>query len=73
VVGHSPEGDLDQPAARRLRHPGLGPLERRGQQRLLDRVLGGLEVAMTTYECGKRLRRESPQQTLDVLAGTHIS
>ena len=45
VIGHAPRGDLDQPAARVVGHALARPLQRRREQRLLDRVLGRGEVA----------------------------
>ena len=42
----------------------LGPLHRRREQRLLHRVLGGVEVAVATHQRAEDLRRELAQQVL---------
>ena len=57
-----PEGDLIEPAARVGRNAGDWPLRRRRDQRLLHRVLGGGEVAVTTRNDAEHLRRELAQQ-----------
>ena len=46
--------------------PSLGPLARRRDERLLHRVLGGLEVVVAAHERAEDLRRELAQQALDV-------
>jgi hypothetical protein len=73
LVGHPAGGDRDQPPRGAVGHPARGPLRRGGQQRLLDRVLGGLEVAEMPHQRGEDLRRQPAQQVLDVVAGVHIS
>ena len=51
----------------------LRPLHRGRQQRLLDRVLAGVELPVPAHEHAEDLRREVAQQVLDALAGAHIS
>ena len=53
LVDQPPLGGLDQPAARAGRDAVTRPVQRRREQRLLDRVLGGVEVADT---CGRARR-----------------
>ena len=62
VVGHPPHRDLEEPAARVGRDPLLGPLRRRGDQRLLHRVLRSREISMTPRDRAEHLRREVTQQ-----------
>jgi hypothetical protein len=45
LVEQPPRGRLDQPPARLLRHALARPVQRGGEQRLLDGVLGRGEVA----------------------------
>ena len=44
--------------------PSLGPLQRRREQRLLHRVLGGGEVAEAPDDGAEHLRRQLAQQVL---------
>ena len=66
-------GHRDQPAARAVGYPLGRPLQRGREQRLLDRVLGGAEVAVPADQRGEGLRRDLAQQTLDLDPGGHIS
>src|SRR5262245_47181379 len=61
---------LEEPAARLLRHIAPRPVHRGGEERLLDRVFGGGEVAVATHERAEDLRRELAQQALDT--GRHV-
>ncbi|GAA5771091.1 hypothetical protein Aros01_07626 [Streptosporangium roseum] len=65
LLGHPAERDLDEPAAWIARHTLLRPLGRGVQQRLLDRVLGGVEVPGAAGEHADDLRREFAQQVVD--------
>ncbi len=49
------------------------PLDRGGEQCLLDGVLARAEVAVTAHERAEGLRRQLAQQALDAGAGSHIS
>ena len=53
--------------------PSSGHCDGRGQQRLLDRVLAGVELAVAADQHAEDLRRELAQQVLDRLAAGHIS
>ena len=81
LVDQPPLGGLDQPAARLLRNAVSRPVHGGREQRLLDGVLGGVEVAVPAHERAEDLRRQLAQQVLDarrhvqrsppaVLAGT---
>ena len=59
-------GGLDQPAARAGRDAVPRPVHGRREQRLLDGILGGVEVAVPAGEHAEDLRRELAQQGLDV-------
>ena len=61
-----PLGGLDQPAARAGRDAVPRPVHGRREQRLLDGILGGVEVAVPAGEHAEDLRRELAQQGLDV-------
>src|SRR5919106_1558195 len=65
LVGHPASGDLDQPAPRVIGYAGLGPLPRGRQKRFLHRVLGGVEIPMTSQHRAENPRRELAQQALD--------
>ena len=55
---HQPaRGDGDQPTLRVVRPPVVWPVLCGGEQRLLDRVLRGLEVAVAPDESGQHVRR----------------
>ena len=62
--------DGDQPRHGVLRPPLVGPLARRVEQRLLDRVLGRVEVPVTTDQRSEDLRRALAQQVL-VIGASH--
>ena len=64
VIGHAPRGDLNQPAARVVRHALARPLQRGGEQRLLHRVFRGGEVAEAPDHGAEHLRRQLAQQVL---------
>jgi hypothetical protein len=50
--------DPDEPGAGMIGHTGTRPLGRRRDQRLLNRVLGGVEVPEATQERGEHVRSE---------------
>ena len=64
LIDHAPGGDLDQPAARVVGHALLGPLQGGREQRLLDRVLRGGEIAEAPDHRAENLRRQLAQQVL---------
>ena len=66
LVDQPPLGDLDQPATRAGRDAVSGPVHGRREQRLLNGILGGVEVAIPAGEHAEDLRRELAQQGLDV-------
>ena len=66
VIGHPPRRDLNhQP--RGSRHAGLRPLLRRGEERLLDGVLGRREVAEPRTTAPSTCGTASQQLLVDVL------
>jgi hypothetical protein len=65
LVDQPPRGGLEEPAARLLRNPVSRPALGRRDQRLLDGVLGGVEVAVPANESAEDLRRQLAQQILD--------
>jgi hypothetical protein len=75
LVDESARRDLDQPRLRTLRYAGVGPLARRREKRLLNRILGGVEIAMASQHSAEDPRRELAQQALDggVRVWLHIS
>jgi hypothetical protein len=66
LVDQPPLGRLDQPAARLFRNAVSCPVHRCREQRLLDGVLGCVEVAEPPGERAEDLRRQLAQQVLDV-------
>ena len=56
-----------------LGHALRRPLVRGGQQRLLHRVLAGVEVPVPAHERAEDLRRQLAQQALDAHVVDHIS
>ena len=64
LVHDPPRRDGHQPGARLIRDARLGPLERRRQQGLLDRILAGIEAAVAPDERPEDLRRQLPKQLL---------
>jgi hypothetical protein len=64
---------VDRPVARRRDDPGggvvgqpaLGPALERDQERVLDRLLGAIEIAEDAGEDGDRLSRLAPEQAID--------
>ena len=66
LVDQPPLGGLDQPATRAGRDAVPRPVHGRREQRLLDGILGGVEVAVPAGEHAEDLRRELAQQGLDV-------
>ena len=66
LVDQPPLGGLDQPAARAGRDAVPRPVHGCREQRLLDGILGGVEVAVPAGEHAEDLRRELAQQGLDV-------
>ena len=76
MIGHTPHGHLDQPAARIVGHALLRPLHGRGKQRLLDRVLRRGKIAEASNDGAENLRRQLAQQVLAgrvQLDGRHTS
>ena len=64
VIGHTPRGDLNQPAARIVGNALLRPLYGRCHQRLLHGILGGCEIMETADDRAEHLRRKLAQQML---------
>ncbi len=64
VIGHASRSDVDEPAARVVRKTFLRPLGRCGQQRLLDRVLRGSEIAEPPDHGADNRRRQIAEQVL---------
>src|SRR6185503_20225911 len=64
VIGHPADGDLDEPSTRVLGQSLGGPLLRRGDERLLDRVLRRGEIAEAADDRAENLRRQLAQQAL---------
>jgi hypothetical protein len=73
MVGHPPLGDPDQPASRVVRYTLFRPLDGSGEQRLLHRVLGGVEVSEPPDERAEDLGRQVTQQVRDAGARRHRS
>lgn len=72
LLGEPPRGDPDQPPGRVVGHAAVGPLRRRGDERLLDRVLRIGEVAVAAQDRAEGPRREVAQEALDANpVGTH--
>src|SRR4029450_5777146 len=65
LVDQPPGRGLHEPAARFLRHAVLRPPRRGREQRLLDGVLGQVEVAVPAHERAEDLRRQLAQHVLD--------
>ncbi len=65
LVDQPPFGALQQPAARALRDALPRPVLRGREERLLNRVLGGVEVGVPANERAEDLRRRLAQQVLD--------
>jgi hypothetical protein len=55
----------DDPRRRVVGDPALGPVLERGDERVLDRLLGTVEVAEDACEHGDRLPRLAAEQTVD--------
>ena len=66
LVREAARGDRHEPAARVVGNAVRGPLDGGGEERLLDRVLGGIERAVAPDQRTEDLRRELAQQALDV-------
>jgi len=66
VVDQPPLGRLDQPAARLLRNAVPRPVLGGGDERLLNGILGRVEIAEPAGEHAEDLRRQLAQQALDV-------
>ena len=73
LVGQPARGDRDEPAPRALRHALCRPLDRRGEQRLLHRVLARVEAPVAAHEHAEDLRRQRAQQVHVVVGRAHIS
>ena len=72
-VDQTPRGDGHQPRARIFGNALRCPLERRGEQCLLDGILAGVELSVPPHERAENLRREIAQQALDRDVWGHIS
>ena len=72
-VGQPPGGDREQPGTRVVRHPGGGPLGRRGEQCLLHRVLAAVKPRVAAHEHAEDLRREFAQQVLGDCVAGHLA
>jgi hypothetical protein len=55
----------DDPGGGIVGQPALGPALERDQERVLDRLLGAVEIAEDAGEDGDRLSRLAPEQTVD--------
>ena len=64
VVDEPARRDPHEPCPGVVRHTVAGPLRRRGEQRLLDGVLGAVEVAVAAHEGAEHLGRQTPPQLL---------
>jgi hypothetical protein len=65
VVDQATLGGLQQPAARALGNPFLRPVLSGREERLLNGILGGAEVAVPANERPEDLRRRLAQQVLE--------
>jgi len=65
AVDQAPGRDGDEPGSRVVGHALFGPLQRRGEERLLHRVLGRVELPVPAHQRAENLRRELAQQVLD--------
>jgi hypothetical protein len=65
VVDQAEAGRPEQPPAWIRRNPVTRPMLGGGEQRLLDRVLGRVEVAGSASERAEDLRRQLAQQVLN--------
>src|SRR5207245_1920577 len=65
LVDESPGGDGDQPASGIGGNPVGRPLDRGGQQRLLDGVLGGVELPVPPHQRAEDLGGQGPQQRFE--------
>ena len=66
-IRQSARGDGDQPSKRIIGTPVLRPGGRRGDERFLGRVLGRVEMAVTTHERAEDPRRQLAQQVLELV------
>src|SRR5215475_12694183 len=75
LIGQTTSADGDQPAAGIVRDALRRPLQGRREERLLDSVLGKVEVAIAAHERAEDARRELTQQVLGGKGGVrrHIS
>jgi hypothetical protein len=73
LIDQPPLGRLDQPAARLLRNAVPRPVQRCGEQRLLDGVLGRVEIPVPARERAEDLRRQLAQQVLDTGGNVQLS
>ena len=72
-VGQAARRDGDQPGARVVGAAVARPLLRGRQQRLLDRVLAGVEVAVAPDQRAEDLRHQRAQQVLGGRTAGHRS
>jgi hypothetical protein len=73
LVDQAPRGDGHEPRTRVVRKTVLRPLQRRGEQGLLDGVLTRVEVPVSPNERSEDLRRVLAQKVLDAGVDPHIS
>ena len=64
VIGQPARGYLNEPGAGIVGEAFVGPVKGRRDERLLDSVLGGGEIAETPDDRAEHLRREIAQQML---------
>jgi len=64
-VDQTTRGDRQQPRSRVGRNTLGGPLQRRGEERLLDGILARVELTVPPRERAEDLRRKFAQQVLD--------
>src|SRR6266849_5056837 len=72
LVNQASRGDGQQPRSRVRRNTLSCPLQRRGQERLLDGILTGVELAVPPHERTENLGRELAQQVLNPRLNRHI-
>jgi len=66
MIRHAADGDLNEPSARIFGNAFARPLERGGEQRLLNSVFGRGEVMEAPHDRAEHLRRKVAQQVLGV-------
>jgi hypothetical protein len=66
-IGEAPRGDVDQPGARVVGEALARPLHGRGEQGLLDGVLGGREVPVAPNDGAEDLRCQLAEELRDAV------